>query len=350
MRSPVQAPLKPRSEAVLRTLVEAYLGSGEPVGSGLLSRRFPEPISSATIRNVLADLEEESLVSQPHTSAGRIPTERAYRWYVDRWVRPSRPDPATGQRLREALEGLDQDREAWLRHASRVLSEVMGGICVALPLHLRTSRLLRLDFVPLPPSRIVAIWVGASGEVEHQVMDNGWDYDPALLTELGNFASARFSGCSLEEMRQGLLHALQDQADEARQLLQRLSELASRLAEPDGPPPVVVSGLGELGRQPEFGDTARFRELVEAFEEHQRLARLLNAFAESAAAEVTLLLGSENPFLAPMPLATALRTVALPEEQVAFALVGPLRCDYGRVLGGLAWLSEALARRGPHAV
>ncbi|HLP31132.1 MAG TPA: hypothetical protein VK150_07210, partial [Geothrix sp.] len=99
--------LNPRGESVLRTLIETYLEAGEPVGSRLLAKRYPEPLSSATIRNVLSDLEDEALVAQPHTSAGRVPTERAYRYYVDRWLKPHPLGEEDEGRLRAALDGLE---------------------------------------------------------------------------------------------------------------------------------------------------------------------------------------------------------------------------------------------------
>lgn len=338
---------------MLKTLIEAYLVEGEPVGSRLISKRLSQNVSSATIRNVLSDLEDEALVSQPHTSAGRIPTERAYRYYVDRWVKPTAPTPELGAQLAATFEGLDQDPDTWLRHASKVLAEVMGGVCLALPFQLTRSRLLRLEFLPLGGRRLVAVWVGSAGEVEHQVMENPWGFSAETLTELGNFATRHFQGRTLADMRQRLVEALQEQADEAHQLRVRLADLASQMSDATerGNPPLIVSGLGELGRVPEFDDNDRFRGLVEAFEEHERLARLLNAFAEAAAREVKLLLGSENPYLQDMPLATAVRTVSLPgDENVTFALVGPLRTDYVRLLGGLSWWSREISRRTPRSV
>jgi heat-inducible transcriptional repressor len=350
---PVLPHLPTRSESVLKTLIEAYLVDGEPVGSRLISKRIPESVSSATIRNVLADLEDESLVVQPHTSAGRIPTEKAYRYYVDRWVKPSPPAPELGAQLSAAFEGMDQDPDIWLRHASKVLAEVMGGVCLALPFHLTSSRLMRLEFLPLGKRRLVALWIGNVGDVEHQVMDNPWDFNAETLLELGNFATAQFKGCTLVDMRQRLLETLQVQADEAHQLRTRLADLAAHMTEASERenPAVVVSGLGELGRMPEFEDSHRFRDLVQAFEEHQRLARLLNAFAEASVREVKLLLGSENPYLQDMPLATAMRTVSLPgDETITFALVGPLRMNYVRLLGGLSWWSNEINRRVPRSV
>lgn len=345
-------PLSPRSEAVLKTLIEAYLLEGEPVGSRLLSKRYPEALSSASIRNVLSDLEEEDFLTQPHTSAGRVPTERAYRYYVDRWVKPEPPDAATGVRLTRVLDRFPADPEAWLRHATRVLSEVLQGACVALPLHLNRSRLVRLEFVPLGGRKIVAVWVGSGGEVEHQVMENAWGFEEKSLVELGNFATAQFLGCTLGELRQRLLERLQERTDEAHLIRERLSLLANQLSEPGSSEesPLVVSGVGRLGGLPEFEDLERFRALVQTFEEHERLARLLNAFTDAAAREVTLLLGSENRFLPPMPLATALATTSFGQEDcITFAFVGPLRTDYARLLGNMAWWSGELGRRHPLA-
>ncbi|WLT30614.1 heat-inducible transcriptional repressor HrcA [Geothrix sp. PMB-07] len=337
-----------RGESVLRTLIETYLEEGEPVGSRLLAKRYPEPLSSATIRNVLSDLEDESMVAQPHTSAGRIPTERAYRYYLDRWM-TSRPlGPELEGRLSSTLEGLDTDPEAWARHASRTLAEVMGGVCVALPLPLTQSRLVRLEFIPVPPGRLVAVWVGSLGEVEHRLMENPWNHSEAVLTELGNYATAHFSGLTLGEMRSRLLEALRAGVQEGESIRGRLQELAARWPEGshETDPPVLVSGLGRLGELPEFEDLPRFRDLVAAFEEHGRLAKLLNAFAGRASEDVQFLLGTENPYFETWPLATAVRTVALgPSGFVTFALVGPLRMDYGRVMGGLQWWSRQVQRR-----
>lgn len=340
--------LNPRGESVLRTLIETYLEEGEPVGSRLLAKRFPEPLSSATIRNVLSDLEDESMVAQPHTSAGRIPTERAYRYYVDRWLGTMSPDPEVEGRLSGTLDGLDLDPESWARHASRTLAEVMGGVCVALPLPFTQSRLVRLEFVPVGPGRLVAVWVGSLGEVEHRLMENPWNHPETVLTELGNYATEQFAGLTLVEMRSRLLNALKVGALEGESIRLRLQELAARWPEDTSAadPPVLVSGLGRLGGLPEFEDLARFRDLVGAFEEHGRLARLLNAFASRASEDVQWLLGTENPYFEAWPLATAVRTVALgPSGFVTFALMGPLRMDYGRVLGGLRWWSRQVQNR-----
>ena len=348
MNRPDPNPLDPREESVLKTLIEAYLEAGEPVGSRLLAKRYPEGLSSATIRNVLADLEEDQLVSQPHTSAGRVPTERAYRYYVDRWMSARGGHETADPRLEDALRGLDLDPEAWARQAGRVLSEVLQGVCLALPMGLARSRLARLEFVPLPPGRAVAVWVGAAGEVEHRILEVAPDLSPEQMVELGNFASLRFQGLTLPEMQGRLMAELRSGVEEGRQLAAKLQQMAAKWTATEGreEPSVLVSGLGQLGQLPEFDDLERFRGMVAAFEEQELLARLLNAFADQARSGVQLLLGSENPYLAGFPLATLVRTVHLgPAGFVTFALVGPLRMDYQKTLAGLDWWGREVDRR-----
>jgi heat-inducible transcriptional repressor len=184
--------------------------------------------------------------------------------------------------------------------------------------------------------------------VEHRLMENPWCHSDTVLTELGNYATAQFVGLTLPEMRSKLLEALFAGAREGESIRLRLQELAAQWPEDSdvADPHVMVSGLGRLGGLPEFEDVARFRDLVAAFEERGRLARLLNAFADRASEDVQLLLGTENPYFEAWPLATAVRTIALGSAGfVTFALVGPLRMDYGRVTGGLQWWSRQVQRR-----
>ena len=234
-------PLPPRSESLLKTLIETYLQAGEPVGSRLISERHgEEALSSATIRHVLSDLEDEAFLAQPHTSAGRIPTERAYRYYVNRWVRPEIPAPEVGARLKATLEEGSMDPEIWVRHATRVLSEVMQGVCVALPRRLAKCRMVKLEFLCIEGQRLVALWIGQGGEVEHQVMDNPLGFTPEMLIEIGNFATSHFRGKTLPEMRQILLSSLRDRAQEARQSVPKSPRTA--LGAPGGTPQESARG------------------------------------------------------------------------------------------------------------
>lgn len=346
--------LSARRESILRTLIETYYREKEPVGSKLLAERHGESLSSATIRSVLSDLEHDALLTQPHTSAGRIPTERAYRYYVDRWLdefMSKRPNPSTKQDLQALLQMPETDLEPWAQRASRILSEVLGGVCVALPSRMVLSTLVKLEFVPLGSEKIVAIWVDNQGEVEHRVIENQWHYAPHQLVEMGNFATTHFRGLTLSQMQKKMMEGMGEGVHEVKALLAQLQMIARDWEDhtSNNPSTVVVQGLSQLTRLPEFEDLDRLKHLVENFEEQSRLAHLLNAFAEKASKDTQVILGSENPYFSNLGLATSVRRVQLdPLGHVTLALIAPLRMDYPHVLGGLSWWANELNHR-PHS-
>lgn len=150
-------------------------------------------------------------MTQPHTSAGRIPTEKAYRYYVDRWLDEfvaKRPNLSIKQDLKALLQMQETDLEPWAQRASRILSEVLGGVCVALPSRMVLSTLVKLEFVPLDTDKIVAIWVDNQGEVEHRVIENHWHYAPHQLVEMGNFATTHFRGLTLSQMQKKMMEGI----------------------------------------------------------------------------------------------------------------------------------------------
>ncbi len=346
--------LSARRESILRTLIETYYREKEPVGSRLIAERHGESLSSATIRSVLSDLEHDSLLTQPHTSAGRIPTEKAYRYYVDRWLDEfvtKRPNLSTKQDLEALLQMPETDLEPWAQRASRILSEVLGGVCVALPSRMVLSTLVKLEFVPLDTDKIVAIWVDNQGEVEHRVIENHWHYAPHQLVEMGNFATTHFRGLTLSQMQKKMMEGIGEGVHEVKVLLTQLQVIARDWEgqTSSSQSNVVIQGLSQLTRLPEFEDLDRLKHLVENFEEQSRLAHLLNAFAEKASKDTQVILGSENPYLSNLGLATSVRRVQLDKSgYVTLALIAPMRMDYPHVLGGLSWWANEISNR-PHS-
>ncbi|MFM8622005.1 MAG: heat-inducible transcriptional repressor HrcA [Holophagaceae bacterium] len=346
--------LSARRESILRTLIETYYREKEPVGSRLIAERHGESLSSATIRSVLSDLEHDSLLTQPHTSAGRIPTEKAYRYYVDRWLDEfvtKRPNLSTKQDLEALLQMPETDLEPWAQRASRILSEVLGGVCVALPSRMVLSTLVKLEFVPLDTDKIVAIWVDNQGEVEHRIIENHWHYAPHQLVEMGNFATTHFRGLTLSQMQKKMMEGIGEGVHEVKALLTQLQVIARDWEgqTSSSQSNVVIQGLSQLTRLPEFEDLDRLKHLVENFEEQSRLAHLLNAFAEKASKDTQVILGSENPYLSNLGLATSVRRVQLDKSgYVTLALIAPMRMDYPHVLGGLSWWANEISNR-PHS-
>ncbi len=343
--------LSARRESILRTLIETYYREKEPVGSKLIAERHIEPLSSATIRTVLSDLEHDSLLTQPHTSAGRIPTEKAYRYYVDRWLDEfvtKRPSISTKQDLEALLQIPEIDLEPWAQRASRILSEVLGGVCIALPSRMVLSTLMKLEFVPLDRDKIVAIWIDNQGEVEHRIIENNSHYQPHQLVEMGNFATTHFRGLTLSQIQKKMIDDIGEDVHEVKKLLTQLQVVAKDWQEKSSSSQssVVIQGLSQLTHLPEFSDLDRLKNLVEYFEEQSRLVHLLSAFSEKASKSTQVILGSENPYLSNLGLATTVRHVQLDSSGfVTLALIAPMRMDYPHVLGGLSWWANEISNR-----
>lgn len=341
--------LNPRRESILKTLIETYYEAKEPVGSRLIAERHKESLSSATIRMVLSDLELELMLEQPHTSSGRVPTEKAYRYYVNRWNEELSTHrlPLDHQRaLSATTEMQNDDLESWVQHASRTLSEMMGGVCLALPTAHPVRALAKLEFIPLGPTRIVAIWVDADGKVEHRVFENQWTLTPEQLQELGNFSTQHFSGLTLVEMQNAIIALMRRGVNEVQRLVSQLHQISEHWASSPTSDKVTIQGLNRLTKLPEFRDIHHFNNIVEKFEEHKQLVQLLKVFTKDSIEKTQVVLGTENDLFAHLSMATMVRTIPLGQgSYVTFAMVGPLRMNYPLVLGGLKWWAHQIQAR-----
>ncbi len=199
-QGPVPPSLDPRSAAVLREIVEQYVQTGEPVGSRTLSRRLPMPLSPATIRNVMADLTEAGLLFAPHTSAGRLPTERGLRLFIDGLLQFGDLSEDERERVGSALEARGRSLQETLGEVSSMLS----GLSAAAGLVLAPKSdgaVKHIEFVPLGPGRALVILVGADGQVENRVIETPPGLPPSSLTHASNYLNARLSGRTLAELR-----------------------------------------------------------------------------------------------------------------------------------------------------
>ena len=192
--------LDPRSAAILREIVESYLETGEPVGSRTLSRRLPMALSPATIRNVMADLTESGLLFAPHTSAGRLPTERGLRLFVDGLLQFGELAEEDREAIGRALEAKGRSLEQTLSEASTMLSglSAAAGLVIAPK---SEGAVRHIEFVPLGPGRALVILVSADGQVENRVIETPAGLPPSALVQAGNYLNARLSGHSLPELR-----------------------------------------------------------------------------------------------------------------------------------------------------
>jgi heat-inducible transcriptional repressor len=333
-----------RARDVFRLVVEAYLETGQPVGSRTLAKTSSLNLSPASIRNVMQDLEEAGLIAAPHTSAGRVPTETGLRLFVDGIMRAAEPSAEE----RAAIEGLI-DRSGPIEEAIGNATAALSGLsaCAGIVLVPKEEPVLRqLAFVPLSPGQALAVLVGADGSVENRMVELPPGLAPGALNEVGNFVSARLSGLTLseaqvrlgEEIRAG--RAALDQA--AQQLVTRGLAIWSE----DGArrPVLIVRGQANLIDPAAAEDLERVRQLLGELEGKEEIARLLGRARDAAGMKIFI--GSENELFA----LSGSSVIAAPYRGAdgkvvgVVGVIGPTRLNYARVVPMVDFTAKTLSR------
>lgn len=321
--------LNERAQILLKTLVERYISDGQPVGSRALQQFSGLDVSSATIRHVMADLEEIGLVSSPHTSAGRIPTALAYRLFIDTMLVTQPLDSVRVQQLEHQLKPDNPSR--LIAQASNILSELtqFAGVVATAKRDVVTVR--QIEFLRLGDKRVLLIIVMPDGEVENRVLSMTKDYSQSQLTEAGNFLNQHYIGCSFMQIREKL-------RGELRQLHQDMSALmtaalaAGDQAEANNAEDYVISGEHNLLHVDDLsGDMNRLRGLFSLFEQKTELLQLLEASRKGQG--IHIFVGSESG-LASLEACSVVTAPYAANGKVigTLAVVGPKRMNYERVI------------------
>jgi len=312
-----------RQRDVLIALIRQYIDSAEPVGSRLLSKRYFKHLSPATIRNVMSDLEEMGYLVQPHTSAGRVPTDKAYRFYVESFPPASPGTPRTVEPLATRRSGIDDFME---KTSSRLSTATgMTGLLLAPPL--QQTKLARVELMPLEEDRALAVLVTDSGWITARAIT----LDPPLagdeVRKLGRELTRQFGGRTVEEIVE-MERSPDDPLDELHTRAWDITEQILALLRGRT---LYISGAINMLDHPEFGDIGTTRELLRTFEQKERLADLMASLAEDEGVRVTI--GEENPYVA-MRECTLITSTYLYRNQVLgiLGIVGPRRLPYPDVI------------------
>jgi len=325
-------------------VVQAYIEQGEPVSSlWLAGRGFG--VSSATLRNIMARLEEQGYVKQPHTSAGRVPTDLGYRSYVDRLLldrRASRPGRQIEARLRQAATVEDL-----LSHVTQEVSRASHQMGFVIAPGARSAALEHLDFVPLDSGRILVVVVARGGYISHKVICPAENYELVELQEAANYLNAEFKGQTLLEVRQAIIDRLREERTLYDALMARALSLANATLEGiDEGPAVFIQGTSMLleesaGSDPDVTLEA-LRTLLGMIEEKARLVQLLDEYV--SADGLTIVIGSEHHSPDLQRFSVVAATYSDGRNSGAVGVIGPTRMHYSRAIKAVASLSNAISR------
>ena len=338
--------LDSRARRLLRTLIAQYLIDGEPVGSRTLSRSSGLDVSPATIRNVMADLEEAGLIASPHTSAGRIPTPRGLRLFVDSLIE-LQPLPRDEMvRLQRELPPGPATVRDLVGNASALLSAMTHFAGVVTVPRQTDFPLRHIDFVALPDARVLVILVFSDNQVQNRVIQLAKPVEARELEQAANYINEHFVGLRVDDIRARLLRELREAGSELHQLLSKAVELAASSFAPQDED-VLVSGQTNLMAYAELGNLDRLRDLFEAFQKKNELLQLMETCAKAPG--VRLFIGEESGFAALDGCSVVTASYGAQGRLLgAVGVIGPTRMAYDRVIpvvqATARLLSDALNR------
>jgi heat-inducible transcriptional repressor len=344
-----------RGQAVLSAIIKEHLRTGEPVASRSISERFAGGAgwSSATIRNVMAELEEHGLVEQPHTSAGRVPTDKGYRFYVDHFVGDARLSRADISAIDRTL-GIAGDSgplpSRLMEKVSHALSELSENVGIVVSPPVADSRLEHVEFLQLSDGRILVVLVFASNLVQNKIIRIDEPLTQDDLERAARYLNAEFGGKSLQAIRSELIALMGEEKALYDRLLRNAVLLFERGVEggEDETAEVYIDGASNILAKPDFADVERLRELFRTFEAKSRLVKILNECiaSEPVFNDVHVVIGREHsaPQLQSCALITAPYRLGDGFLAGSVGVVGPMRIEYARTIAAVNYIARVVER------
>jgi heat-inducible transcriptional repressor len=335
-------PLKSRNREILIAVVRAYIETGEPVGSRTISKLREDALSPASVRNVMADLADEGYLSQPHTSAGRIPTEKAFQLYVAS-LQGQRMLSSESDRLRNEFNGLDTIG-ARVERSSNLLMELTRNVGIAAAIPALSQELDQIELVPLSDNRVLMILATRDHMVRNRVVTLEEPASPDELVSIRNYVNRNFAGWQLGAARRELLRRLLEERERYDAALRKLQTLYRKgLLEGDSSPEIHMQGASNLLGLDLHLTRETLRDLLGALEQKRRLMELLDRFLEQPPGKLAVRVGLEEAHPAMKHLVLIGMTIQLASGLPAkVAVLGPMRMNYERVMSAVFETSKAL--------
>ncbi len=335
--------LTARDREILKDVVHTYILSGEPVSSRTVARHARHGVSAATIRNVMADLEDWGYLEQPHTSAGRVPSRSGYHLYIGSLMDARQLPDEERRRIESGLSGSTADAEQLVDTTTQLLSELSGQIGILVTPAIGDTVLEAVDFVPLSGRRVLCVVVSKSGFVENKLIEAEEELGRDELVRVSNYLTENFRGKSLRSVRESLLALMHEERGEVGRLLDRAISLASRGFATSGAPELRVEGTAHAVAQRELSDVERVRRLLDAFAERQHLVALLNQCLDGNGVRVTI--GEDSQITSDLGVSLVARPFAVEGwGRGTLGILGPARMPYDRIIPLVDFLGESLSR------
>jgi len=336
--------LGPRDREILRDVIHTYITSGRPVSSRAVSKHVEPSLSAATIRNVMADLEESGYLYQPHTSAGRVPTQSAYRLYVESLMEQQQLPLHERRYIEEHLRHVS-DGDELIDAASRLLSELSHKVGVALKPAVGDAVLKAMDFVPLAERRVLCVVVSTTGFIDNFVIEADDELSRDELVRISNYVNDNFAGLTLRDIRDRLIAMMAEERAQVDRHLSSVIDLARRAIDrSQSAPGVLVRGANALLDQPELADVDRVRRMLDTFADKARLVSVLNKCLASGGVRVVI--GEDSELTSELDFSLVATCYGIGSQPLGtLGILGPSRMEYARIVSLVHFLGQTLSSR-----
>lgn len=336
--------LDERKSKVLQAIIEDYVATAEPVGSRTIARKYHLGVSPATIRNEMSDLEELGFLEQPHTSAGRIPSDRGYRYYVDCLMQSTGITPQDDLLIRRTFERKAAEIDMLIRETARLLSDTTRLAAVVTGPQWQHAHVRELRLVPVSSDKVVLLYLTDSGFVDNQLLDLPMEVTMLELQRVTDLLNEQVKGQPVHSLSRTAIRALQSELQKYGGLLEQALQFMERQVEDAGRQRIYLGGTTNILAQPEFRDIDKVRGLFDLLEHEDAVAGVLSAGAGKGGPVVSI--GEETRIQQLADCSVVSTTYRLGDQVIGrMGVIGPKRMEYGRVVGILDSVSKHLEGR-----
>lgn len=334
--------LSDRGKLVLEAIIEDYIATAEPIGSRTISRKHSFSLSSATVRNVMSDLEEMGFLASPHTSAGRIPTEKAYRFYVDSLLEVKNFSHDDREDIRRRCQLTGKDIGEVLQETSRMLSATSHYMGIVIAPRFTANIFRQIEFVKLGNKRVLAILVSQNGSVQNKIIETDEEFAATDLLKMANYLNELLQGYTIDQVRRKLLEEMESEKIRYDAMLANALRLSEKTLE-DMDTQVFIEGQANILDQPEFADAARMKEIFRAVEKKSQLLELLDL--SMVAEGVQIFIGAES-HLYNMPGMSLITSSYMTGKNTlgVLGVIGPTRMGYAKVIPIVDYTAKLVTR------
>jgi len=333
--------LNDRTKKVLQAVIDSYIQTGSPVGSAVLAKTYEFSLSSATLRNIMAELEELGFLTHPHTSAGRVPTDKGYRYYIDTLISVEQDLSGIEEQMERTADLQSGEIHQLMEDASQFLAKLSHHTSVVVAPAEPEGLYKHVEFVRLRANQVLIIFVTNTGTVLNKLVEMDEVIPQQDLNAFSSYLDQELERWSLLQVRERLLERLREEKATFYRLLEETYRASREVQERDADK-VFIGGASQLFDSPEFADIEKIRTLFRAFEDKYKLVKLLDKTA--AADGIKVFIGSENPFFEMQGCSLVAGTYQAGKVVGTLGVIGPVRMQYKQVIQVVDYTSRLLSR------